>query len=70
VVWKFSAVFSAITDVYNPAQIKQLFASHQAPYIISSLSLWMEFNGGIFAPPLNLDVLVFLVVLKYEEIKC
>ncbi len=40
----FPAVFAAITDVYDPSQIKQLFASHQDPDIISSLSLWMEFN--------------------------
>jgi len=40
----FPAVFAAITDAYDPSRIKQLFASHQDPDIISSLGLWIEFN--------------------------
>ena len=40
----FPAVFSAISTEYNPRNIKMIFASHQDPDIISSLSLWMEVN--------------------------
>ena len=40
----FPAVFSAITAEFNPHNIKWLFASHQDPDIISSLSLWLDFN--------------------------
>lgn len=40
----FAAVFSAISEVFDPASIKHLFASHQDPDIISSLSLWLDFN--------------------------
>jgi len=40
----FPAVFSAISEVYDPSAITKLFASHQDPDIISSLALWMEFN--------------------------
>ena len=43
----FPAVFSAISEVYDPTKITQLFASHQDPDIISSLSLWMEFNENL-----------------------
>jgi flavorubredoxin len=40
----FPAVFSAISAEFNPNHIKWLFASHQDPDIISSLSLWLDFN--------------------------
>jgi flavorubredoxin len=40
----FPAVFSAISEVFDPAGIKMIFASHQDPDIISSLSLWLDFN--------------------------
>lgn len=43
----FSAVFSAICGVYDPAHIKTIFASHQDPDVISSLFLWQEFNPEI-----------------------
>jgi flavorubredoxin len=43
----FPAVFSAICPHYNPEQIGALFASHQDPDIISSLSLWLGFNPNI-----------------------
>lgn len=40
----FPAVFSAISTEFDPRNIKWLFASHQDPDIISSLSLWLDFN--------------------------
>lgn len=40
----FPAVFSAICEVFDPAKIRSLFASHQDPDIISSLGLWLDFN--------------------------
>lgn len=40
----FPAVFAAISMGYDPNRIRGLFASHQDPDIISSLSLWLEFN--------------------------
>lgn len=40
----FPAVFSAISNHIDPSAIKHLFASHQDPDIISSLSLWLNFN--------------------------
>lgn len=40
----FPATFSAISAAFDPRRIKTLFASHQDPDIISSLSMWMEFN--------------------------
>lgn len=43
----FPAVFSAITAEFNPHGIKRLFSSHQDPDVISSLSLWLEFNPQI-----------------------
>lgn len=43
----FPAVFSAISHVMNPSEIKQLFASHQDPDIISSLALWIDFQPEI-----------------------
>jgi len=43
----FAAVFAAIAAETNPIRIKQLFASHQDPDIISSLALWLGFNPEI-----------------------
>lgn len=43
----FPAVFSAISADYNPQQISCLFASHQDPDIISSLSLWLDFKPDL-----------------------
>jgi len=43
----FPAVFSALSTVYDPRRISRIFASHQDPDIISSLSLWLEFNPDI-----------------------
>jgi flavorubredoxin len=40
----FSMVFAAICEAFDPADIDVLFASHQDPDIISSLSLWLDFN--------------------------
>lgn len=40
----FPAVFGALGDVTDPSNIHQIFASHQDPDVISSLSLWLEFN--------------------------
>lgn len=40
----FPAVFSAISEAYNPLNIKSIFASHQDPDIISSLALWLDLN--------------------------
>ncbi|MFH2135564.1 MAG: MBL fold metallo-hydrolase [Pseudomonadota bacterium] len=40
----FPAVFSAISTEFDPRNIQWLFASHQDPDIISSLSLWLDFN--------------------------
>jgi flavorubredoxin len=40
----FSMVFAAICEAFNPENIGALFASHQDPDIISSLSLWLDFN--------------------------
>jgi flavorubredoxin len=38
----FPAVFAALSSQCNPQDIGALFASHQDPDIISSLSLWLE----------------------------
>lgn len=43
----FPTVFSAICEAFDPADISVLFASHQDPDIISSLSLWLDFNPEI-----------------------
>lgn len=40
----FPAVFSAVTEATDASNIKNIFASHQDPDIISSLSLWLEVN--------------------------
>ena len=43
----FPAVFSSVTDVIDARKITHLFASHQDPDIISSLSLWLELNPDV-----------------------
>ena len=43
----FPAVFSALSTEFDPRQIHKVFASHQDPDIISSLSMWLEFNPEI-----------------------
>lgn len=43
----FPAVFSAMCQYDDPGKLQMLFASHQDPDIISSLSLWLAFNPGI-----------------------
>ena len=43
----FAAVFSAICEEFDPLKIDALFASHQDPDIISSLSLWLEFKPSL-----------------------
>lgn len=43
----FPAVFGALGDIMDPGRISQIFASHQDPDVISSLSLWLEFNPAI-----------------------
>jgi len=43
----FPAVFSAVCEVFDPTEIKTVFASHQDPDIISSLSMWMEANPAL-----------------------
>lgn len=43
----FPVVFSAICEVFDPAKISCLFASHQDPDIISSLALWLDFNPAL-----------------------
>lgn len=40
----FSKVFAAICEAFDPTKIGAIFASHQDPDIISSLSLWLDFN--------------------------
>jgi len=40
----FPAVFSALCKVVDPRTLTAIFASHQDPDIISSLSLWLELN--------------------------
>lgn len=43
----FPAVFSALSNEFDPRKINKLFASHQDPDIVSSLSLWLEFNPQV-----------------------
>jgi flavorubredoxin len=43
----FPAVFSALSTAFDPRKIDKLFASHQDPDIISSLSMWLEFNPKV-----------------------
>lgn len=43
----FPMVFSALSSAIDPRTISIVFASHQDPDVISSLSLWLEFNPQI-----------------------
>ncbi len=43
----FPAVFSAVCEYEDPEKLKLLFASHQDPDVVSSLSLWLAFNPDI-----------------------
>lgn len=43
----FPAVFSALSTQFDPRKIGKIFASHQDPDVISSLSMWTEFNADI-----------------------
>lgn len=43
----FPAVFSALAEVIDPRQVTWLFASHQDPDIVSSLSLWLDVNPAL-----------------------
>jgi len=43
----FPAVFAALSTQFDPRKINKLFASHQDPDIISSLSMWIEFNADV-----------------------
>jgi len=43
----FPEVFSALSTEINPHHITHIFASHQDPDIISSLSLWLEINPNL-----------------------
>jgi flavorubredoxin len=43
----FPAVFAALAGELDATQITHIFASHQDPDVISSLSLWLEFNPAI-----------------------
>ncbi|HLA35771.1 MAG TPA: MBL fold metallo-hydrolase [Rhodocyclaceae bacterium] len=43
----FPAVFSAVSTVFDPRRINKIFASHQDPDAISSLTMWFEFNPDI-----------------------
>lgn len=43
----FPSVLSSLSREINPKDIKYIFASHQDPDIISSLSLWLDINPGL-----------------------
>lgn len=43
----FPAVFSALAEVIDPRQVGWMFASHQDPDIVSSLSLWVDVNPRV-----------------------
>ena len=43
----FPAVFSAVCTRIDPRTLRALFASHQDPDIISSLSLWLELDPSL-----------------------
>lgn len=43
----FPAVFAAFADELDTQRITDIFASHQDPDVISSLSLWLQFNPQI-----------------------
>lgn len=43
----FPAVFAAVSEAFDPRNIRAIFASHQDPDVISSLGLWLEFNSDL-----------------------
>ncbi|MBK8396030.1 MAG: MBL fold metallo-hydrolase [Leptospiraceae bacterium] len=43
----FPAVVSSLSTSINPKSIEYIFASHQDPDIVSSLSLWLDMNEEI-----------------------
>ena len=43
----FPAVFAALAAGFDPRQVRRIFASHQDPDVISSLSLWLDFNPAL-----------------------
>jgi len=43
----FPAVFSALSEVFDPRTLTHVFASHQDPDVISSLALWLEVSPGL-----------------------
>ena len=43
----FPAVFAALSGELDATKVVHLFASHQDPDVISSLSLWLRFNPNI-----------------------
>jgi glyoxylase-like metal-dependent hydrolase (beta-lactamase superfamily II) len=43
----FPAVFSAVAAELDPSRIDHIFASHQDPDVISSLSLWLAFKPTV-----------------------
>lgn len=43
----FPAVFSALSTQFDPRKIGKIFASHQDPDVVSSLSMWSEFNPDL-----------------------
>lgn len=43
----FPAVFSALCAECDPRRVSKIFASHQDPDIVSSLSMWLEFNPDL-----------------------
>ena len=53
----FPAVVSTLSTEYNPQNIQYIFASHQDPDVISSLSLWLDMNPKIIGYVCYLDVL-------------
>lgn len=43
----FHMVFTALASMVNPEDIGAIFSSHQDPDVVSSLSLWHQFNPEI-----------------------
>lgn len=43
----FPVVFAALAAGFDPRAVRCIFASHQDPDVISSLSLWLDFNPDL-----------------------
>ena len=43
----FPSVITSLSTEQNPVEIEYIFASHQDPDIISSLTLWLDINPSI-----------------------